>query len=53
VEEIELKGSLDNFNTRLGEGFHQEIQEYYKGTNGKNAERQVISPSNNSIAIDN
>lgn len=40
-QEIELKGTLDNFNTCLGEGIHQEVRECYKGTNGKNADPQV------------
>jgi hypothetical protein len=28
-------------NTRVGEGFQQEVSEMYEKTNGKNAEHQV------------
>jgi hypothetical protein len=35
------KGTSRNQNTRIGEGFQQEVSAMYKITNGKNAEHQV------------
>jgi hypothetical protein len=35
------KGTSRNQNTRVGEGFQQEIAAQYKKTNGKDAEHQV------------
>jgi hypothetical protein len=32
-------------NTRVGEGYQQEVSRLYKKTNGKNAEHQVWSQS--------
>lgn len=41
IQDIEQKGTLDNYDTRVGEGFHQEVQEAYAQTNCKNTEPQV------------
>lgn len=41
VEDIEEKGTTNNFNTRPGEGFFQEVEEAYEQTNKKNADVQV------------
>lgn len=35
------KGTSRNMNTRVGEGFQQEVAKMYEKTNGKNAEHQV------------
>ncbi|KAJ7211148.1 hypothetical protein GGX14DRAFT_565019 [Mycena pura] len=35
------KGTSRNMNTRVGEGFQQEVEKMYHKTNGKNAERQI------------
>ncbi|KAJ6601689.1 hypothetical protein DFH09DRAFT_1480656, partial [Mycena vulgaris] len=35
------KGTSRNMNTRVGEGFQQEVSKMYDKTNGKNAEHQV------------
>jgi len=43
VKDIEQKGTTDNFSTRPGEGFIQEVNEAYKQTNKRNADRQVRS----------
>jgi len=41
IEDIEQKGATNNFNTRPGEGFLQEVEEAYNQTNKKNADIQV------------
>ena len=41
IQDIEQKGTTNNFNTRPGEGFLQEVKEAYNQTNGKDAEVQV------------
>ncbi|KAJ7891541.1 hypothetical protein B0H13DRAFT_1887092 [Mycena leptocephala] len=41
IEEFMSKGTSRNMNTRVGEGFQQEVEKMYQKTNGKNAERQA------------
>ncbi|KAJ7430606.1 hypothetical protein B0H11DRAFT_1942758 [Mycena galericulata] len=41
IENFRGKGTSRNMNTRVGEGFQQEVTAQYKKTNGKNAEHQM------------
>ncbi|KAK6988973.1 hypothetical protein R3P38DRAFT_3331734 [Favolaschia claudopus] len=41
AENIQQKGTSRNMNTRVGEGFQQEVSALYCKTNGKNAEHQI------------
>ncbi|KAJ7261681.1 hypothetical protein C8J57DRAFT_1071747 [Mycena rebaudengoi] len=41
IEDFMAKGTSRNMNTRVGEGFQQEVEKMYQKTNGKNAERQA------------
>ncbi|KAJ7181102.1 hypothetical protein C8R46DRAFT_885957 [Mycena filopes] len=41
IEDFMSKGTSRNMNTRVGEGFQQEVEKMYQKTNGKNAERQI------------
>jgi hypothetical protein len=41
IEDFMSKGTSRNMNTRVGEGFQQEVEKMYKKTNGKNAEHQA------------
>ncbi|KAF8147227.1 hypothetical protein K438DRAFT_1626454 [Mycena galopus ATCC 62051] len=41
IEDFMSKGTSRNMNTRIGEGFQQEVEKMYQKTNGKNAERQI------------
>jgi len=41
IEDIEQKGTTDNFCTRPGEGFIQEVKEAYEQTNKRDADHQV------------
>lgn len=41
IKNFRGKGTSRNMNTRVGEGFQQEVAAQYKKTNGKNAEHQV------------
>jgi hypothetical protein len=41
IQDIEQKGTMNNFNTCPGEGFLQEVKEAYNQTNRKDAEVQV------------
>ncbi|KAJ7220703.1 hypothetical protein GGX14DRAFT_559495 [Mycena pura] len=41
IEDFMSKGTSRNMNTRVGEGFQQEVEKMYHKTNGKNAERQI------------
>ena len=41
IEDIKQKGTTNNFNTRPGEGFLQEVKEAYDQTNKKKADIQV------------
>ncbi|KAJ7777849.1 hypothetical protein DFH07DRAFT_730860 [Mycena maculata] len=41
MKNFEGKGTSCNMNTRVGEGFQQEVAAQYKKTNGKNAEHQI------------
>jgi hypothetical protein len=41
IEDIVQKGTTDNFSTRPGEGFIQEVNEAYGQTNKRNADAQV------------
>ncbi|KAJ7450175.1 hypothetical protein FB451DRAFT_1052385 [Mycena latifolia] len=41
IANFQSKGTSRNMNTRVGEGFQQEVAAQYKKTNGKNAEHQI------------
>ncbi|KAJ7214959.1 hypothetical protein GGX14DRAFT_359868, partial [Mycena pura] len=41
VENFKMKGTSRNMNTRVGEGFQQEVSAQYTKTNGRNAEHQI------------
>jgi hypothetical protein len=41
IEDIENKGTTDNFVARPGEGFHQEVKEAWNQTNCKDTDLQV------------
>ncbi|KAK6974605.1 hypothetical protein R3P38DRAFT_3132210 [Favolaschia claudopus] len=41
LKNFQLKGTSRNMNTRVGEGFQQEVSALYKKTNGKDAEHQI------------
>ncbi|KAJ7745564.1 hypothetical protein DFH07DRAFT_748846 [Mycena maculata] len=41
IQNFRGKGTSRNMNTRVGEGFQQEVAAQYKKTNGKNAEHQI------------
>ncbi|KAJ7672087.1 hypothetical protein B0H17DRAFT_1141248 [Mycena rosella] len=41
------KGTSRNMNTRVGEGFQQEVSKMYDKTNGKNAEHQISRQDEN------
>ncbi|KAJ6619355.1 hypothetical protein B0H10DRAFT_1178492 [Mycena sp. CBHHK59/15] len=41
IEDFMSKGTSRNMNTRVGEGFQQEVEKMYQKTTGKNAERQI------------
>ncbi|KAG2148877.1 hypothetical protein DEU56DRAFT_729847 [Suillus clintonianus] len=51
IPDIRQKGTLDNYDTRVGEGFHQEVQEAYKQTNCKNTEPQMARIDENLEAV--
>lgn len=39
--DLRRKGCIDNYSTRPGEGFQQEVKQAYRQTNFKNVEIQV------------
>jgi hypothetical protein len=41
IEDIRAKGATDNYVARPGEAFHQEAQDAYEQTNGKDVDPQV------------
>ena len=41
VYDITHKGATNNYTTRTGEGFQQEVKQAYKQTNMKNVDTQV------------
>ncbi|KAJ7794116.1 hypothetical protein B0H14DRAFT_2392800 [Mycena olivaceomarginata] len=41
INNFRAKGTSRNMNTRVGEGFQQEVAAQYRKTNGKNAEHQI------------
>jgi hypothetical protein len=41
AQDIREKGTVDNFSTRIGEGFQQEAAQAFEQTNMKDAEHQV------------
>ncbi|KAJ7095549.1 hypothetical protein C8R44DRAFT_644930 [Mycena epipterygia] len=41
IPNFRKKGTSRNMNTRVGEGFQQEVAAQYRKTNGKNAEHQI------------
>lgn len=53
IEDIEQKGATNNFSTRPGEGFIQEVNEAYKQTNKRNADQQVRNFRNEIVITHN
>ncbi|KAG1829953.1 hypothetical protein EV424DRAFT_1583845 [Suillus variegatus] len=51
IPDIRQKGTLDNYETHVGEGFHQEVQEAYKQTNCKDTEPQMARIDENLEAV--
>ncbi|KAJ7848671.1 hypothetical protein B0H13DRAFT_1729915 [Mycena leptocephala] len=51
VKNFQRKGTSRNMNTRVGEGFQQEVAAQYKKTNGKNAEHQISIMDENEEAM--
>ncbi|KAJ6475131.1 hypothetical protein C8R47DRAFT_1293744 [Mycena vitilis] len=51
IENFQRKGTSRNMNTRVGEGFQQEVAAQYKKTNGKNAEHQISVMDENEEAL--
>ncbi|KIJ58811.1 hypothetical protein HYDPIDRAFT_33775 [Hydnomerulius pinastri MD-312] len=51
IEDIKQKGALNNYSTRPGEGFHQEVQEAYEQTNCKNTDPQMARIDENQEAV--
>ncbi|KAF8576359.1 hypothetical protein K439DRAFT_1288195, partial [Ramaria rubella] len=49
--DIVNKGATNNYGTRVGEGFQQEVQQAYIQTNGKKVEGQMITIDENQEAI--
>ncbi|KAJ7204541.1 hypothetical protein C8J57DRAFT_1100775 [Mycena rebaudengoi] len=45
------KGTSRNMNTRVGQGFQQEVAKMYEKTNGKNAEHQISLQDENEEAL--
>lgn len=41
LADLRWKGCIDNYSTRPGEGFQQEVKQAYHQTNYKNVEIQV------------
>ncbi|KAJ7836877.1 hypothetical protein B0H14DRAFT_3704427 [Mycena olivaceomarginata] len=51
IEDFMSKGTSRNMNTRVGEGFEQEVEKMYQKTNGKNAEHQIALQDENEEAM--
>ncbi|KAG1841456.1 hypothetical protein C8R48DRAFT_751177 [Suillus tomentosus] len=51
ILDIRQKGTLDNYETRVGENFHQEVQEAYKQTNCKDTKPQMARIDGNLEAV--
>ncbi|EPQ53799.1 hypothetical protein GLOTRDRAFT_107062 [Gloeophyllum trabeum ATCC 11539] len=51
IYDLEHKCTTDNYSTRPGEGFQQEVAEAYQQTNGKRAEHQMARIDSNQEAI--
>lgn len=51
IQDIREKGTTNNYSTRPGEGFHQEVQEAWEQTNGKNTDPQVRRFFNYSVTL--
>ncbi|KIJ35457.1 hypothetical protein M422DRAFT_180706 [Sphaerobolus stellatus SS14] len=49
--DLRSKASTDNYTTRPGEGFQQEVQQAYEQTNFRDTERQMIKIDENQEAI--
>lgn len=43
VADLHRKGCIDNYSTRPGEGFQQEVKQAYRQTSRRNVESQVIT----------
>ncbi|KAJ7873127.1 hypothetical protein B0H14DRAFT_3561224, partial [Mycena olivaceomarginata] len=51
IEDFVSKGTSRNMNTRVGEGFQQEVEKMYQKTNGKKAEQQIALQDENEEAM--
>ncbi|KAJ6627809.1 hypothetical protein B0H10DRAFT_2429041 [Mycena sp. CBHHK59/15] len=51
IQNFRGKGTSRNMNTRVGEGFQQEVAAQYKKTNGKNAEHQISMMDENEETV--
>ncbi|KAJ7814935.1 hypothetical protein B0H13DRAFT_2381356 [Mycena leptocephala] len=51
IDDLREKGTMNNYTTRLGEGFHQEVREAYSHTNGENEDPQLARIDENQEAI--
>ncbi|EGO29424.1 hypothetical protein SERLADRAFT_433403 [Serpula lacrymans var. lacrymans S7.9] len=51
IEDIQQKGATDNYETRVGEGIHQEVRQAYKQTNCKNTDPQMARIDENQESI--
>ncbi|KIJ40358.1 hypothetical protein M422DRAFT_256913 [Sphaerobolus stellatus SS14] len=49
--DLRTKASTDNYTTRAGEGFQQEVQQAYDQTNFRNTEPQIVRIDENQEAI--
>ncbi|KAF8584403.1 hypothetical protein K439DRAFT_1646930 [Ramaria rubella] len=49
--DIVNKGATNNYSTRVGEGFQQEVQQAYVQTNGKRVEGQMVTIDENQEAV--
>ncbi|KAK7041128.1 hypothetical protein R3P38DRAFT_2512305, partial [Favolaschia claudopus] len=51
IRDLRETGTTNNYTTRLGEGFHQEVKEAYGQTNGKDEDPQLARIDENQEAI--
>jgi len=51
ISDIRTKGTTPNTSTRPSEGFHQELQEAYQETNGKDVDSQIARIDENHEAL--
>ncbi|KAJ7245494.1 hypothetical protein C8J57DRAFT_1242108 [Mycena rebaudengoi] len=51
IDDIREKGTTNHHTTRPGEGFHQDVQQAYPQTNGKNEDPQLARIDENKEAV--